>query len=128
MLGIEFQIGERSSARQEFRLGAAMLIRTRVACILAVIGCGFPIEALASTVVVVPDAKPDGVTPPTPMQPLEILDTDYLLASLLADDAGHVQLNLIIDAQGKITVARVPTPSGIPRLDRQAMAIARARW
>jgi TonB family protein len=105
-----------------------MFRRTRIAGILAVIGCGFPIEALASTVVVAPEVTPEGMTPPMPMQPLNILDTDYPLESLLGADAGHVRLNLIVDVQGKITAARVLTPSGIPRLDQQAIDIARTRW
>jgi TonB family protein len=82
----------------------------------------------ASSVAIVPGRTPLGATPPVPARPLDILDGDYPLVSLLANEEGRTGLNLLIDGTGRVTLAQVARTSGSRRLDRKAIEIATARW
>jgi TonB family protein len=95
----------------------------------AVLFAGLTTPALAqSSAVIVPGAVAEGTTPAAPVKPLDILDTDYPLESLLANEEGKIQLNLIVNARGQVTAARVLTPTKLTRLEQQAANIARTRW
>jgi TonB family protein len=83
--------------------------------------------AQSTVVVVASQVTPDGTTAPIPTR-LDILDTDYPLESLLANEEGQVSLNLLVDAEGKVTFAQVLTGSGSQRLDQAAARVARTRW
>lgn len=81
-----------------------------------------------STALIVEGAVAEGTTPAAPVKPLDILDTDYPLESLLANEEGKIQLNLIVNARGQVTAARVLTPTKLTRLEQQAANVARTRW
>ncbi len=81
-----------------------------------------------STAVVVAEPATDGMTAAVPAKPLDIQDTDYPIQSLLTNEEGKIQLNLIVNARGQVTAARVLTPTKLARLEQQASAIARTRW
>jgi len=46
----------------------------------------------------------------------------------LGNEQGRVELNLMIDDRGRVTSAERLVSSGFPRLDEQAIQIARTRW
>jgi len=85
-------------------------------------------QVLASTVTVDPEMLPAGATAPTPTKPLVVEDAEYPLQSLLSNESGTVQLNLLIDTSGKVFFAQTLKSSGTPRLDQAAVAIARTKW
>jgi TonB family protein len=106
----------------------AMLFRAAIGFIcIFLTGLSGAAIAQSTVVVVVPQTIPDGLTRPVPRQ-LDILDTDYPLESLLANEEGQVSLNLLVDAEGKVTFAQVLTGSGSQRLDQAAVRVARTRW
>ena len=83
--------------------------------------------AQSSATMIAPQNVAEGDTPPAP-KILDILDTDYPLESLLANEEGKVSLNLVIGADGRVTFAQVLAGSGSPRLDQTAAQVANARW
>ena len=91
-------------------------------------GISTPATAQSSTVRILADAPGDGVVAPVPTAPLSISDSEYPLAALTEAQEGSVSLNLIIDAQGRVTFAQRLTSSGSDVLDQTAVQIARTRW
>ena len=63
-----------------------------------------------------------------PAAPLEILDSDYPLDALIANEEGETILNLVLADTGAVRVAQIVSSSGSPDLDGRAAQIARARW
>jgi protein TonB len=110
-------------------MGASMIAGIRLGCLAAGFASFIAFAALAqSSAVIVPGAVAEGTTPAAPVMPLDIQDTDYPIQSLLTNEEGKIQLNLIVNARGQVTAARVLTPTKLARLEQQAAAIARARW
>jgi TonB family protein len=108
---------------------ASVVAGFRLALCVVVLGSIFAGSALAqSTAVIVPGAVAEGTTPAAPVKPLDIQDTDYPIESLLTNEEGKIQLNLIVSARGQVTAARVLTPTKLTRLEQQAANIARTRW
>lgn len=104
------------------RVGALAAI-----CFLAV-AISAPANAQTSTVTILAETLGDGVVPPVPVTPLSISDTEYPLAALKEAQEGSVTLNLIVDAQGRVTFAQRLTSSGSGVLDQTAVQIARTAW
>ena len=82
-------------------------------------------DAQTTSVKIIP---PDGGAAPAPAKPLDILDTEYPLLSLLADEQGTTILDLSLDSSGKPNAVQISMSSGYPALDQQSVQIARTRW
>ena len=106
-----------------------MTLRTRVFSLIVTSAtlAGFPPPALAQSSTVTVEPGP-GAVMPVPIRPLEVLDTDYPLRSLLGNEQGKVTLQFTIDSSGRPTAIQLASSSGAARLDQQAGQIARTRW
>jgi len=87
-----------------------------------------PATAQSSSVRILVDALGDGAVAPVPAAPLSISDSEYPLAALTEAQEGNVTLNLIVDAQGRVTFAQRLTSSASDILEQTAVQIARTRW
>ena len=107
-----------------------MILRASVSAVLALAIAGSLCEADADTssISLAAQAPSDGTTAAVPAKPIDILDSDYPLLSLLGNEQGHVELSLIIDDRGRVTSIQPLTSSGFARLDEQAIQIAKTRW
>jgi TonB family protein len=107
-----------------------MFARIGIGLIIVVLGAGLTDSATAQTssATVVDEPSADGTRAPVPVEPLEILDTDYPLESLIANEEGKVRISVFVDTQGRVSLASVQTPGKFPRLEQRAVAIARTRW
>jgi TonB family protein len=102
-----------------------MQVRTIAYAIVAAL---LSFEVRASTVTIEPEPVEAGATAAVPSKPLSADDADYPLQSLLANESGTVQLNLLLDQSGKVFFVQTLRSSGTPRLDQAAAAIARTKW
>jgi TonB family protein len=75
-----------------------------------------------------PQDSSDGSTSPIAASPLSIVDGDYPIGSLLANEEGRTSLNLLVDKAGHVVYAQRLATSGFDRLDEAAIKIARTRW
>jgi TonB family protein len=107
-----------------------MILRASVSAVLAlaIVGSSCEADADTSSISIVPQAAPDGTTAAIPAKAIEILDSDYPLLSLLGNEQGRVELNLIIDERGRVTSVQPLMSSGFARLDEQATQIVKTRW
>jgi TonB family protein len=83
--------------------------------------------AQSSSVIVKPHPQFEGA-PPTAATPLQVLDTEYPLESVLAHEEGTTSLNLLIDPTGRVYFAQVLKSGGAARLDQAASQIAKSKW
>jgi TonB family protein len=102
-----------------FRLGFVLFVVSAAAISGA--------AAQSSSIIVKPHPNFAGVVP-APTMPLQVLDTEYPLESVLAHEEGTTSLNVLIDATGKVTFAQVLKSGGAQRLDQAASRIARTKW
>jgi TonB family protein len=102
-----------------------MIARITLYATLLTIAVGGDAFAQASSVAL---ATPDGATALVPTRPLEVLDSDYPLESLIANEEGETVLNLILNETGGVRVAQILSSSGSSALDGVAANIARMRW
>ena len=99
-----------------------------VAVAASILVAGLSAAIAQSTAVHVPPPMPvEGETFAVPKQ-LEIRDSDYPLASLLANEEGRVTLNLLVGADGRVAFVQMLMGSGSQRLDQAAAQLARTRW
>lgn len=107
-----------------------MVTRARVALYAAflTIAVGSGAFAQTSSVALAPLAPfaPDAA--PLPTKPLEILDSDYPLESLILNEEGQTVLNLVLSNAGAVRVAQIIGSSGSAVLDGRAAQVARTRW
>ena len=94
-----------------------MAIRVASICVVAALMAA-PLRAHGQAA----DTAPRATTPTT------VSDSDYPLASLLANEEGRVVLAVAVDATGAVTDAQVQTLSGFARLDQISVMIAKSRW
>jgi TonB family protein len=85
-------------------------------------------DANTSSVSIQPETPYTGATAPLPAEPLDVLDTDYPLESLLDSEEGTVTLKVVINAEGHVVAAQSITGSGSARLDQAAVKVAMSRW
>src|SRR5258705_5245584 len=107
-----------------------MILRTSISAVFALGIAGSLCEADADTssTSIVPQAESDDTTAAVPAKPIDILDSDYPLLSLLGNEQGRVELNLVIDNRGRVKSAQRLVSSEFARLDEQAIQIATTRW
>jgi protein TonB len=103
------------------RIGAITLLSLFIALPNAVI-------AQTSSVSLHEERAAGGATLATPMKPLEILDTDYPLESLLANEHGSLTLHVVINVEGQVIAVTNLKSSGSSDLDHAAAQVAIKRW
>jgi len=104
-----------------------MSMRMWTALLFGAVVAAASTHAIAESSTAIVEPGPGGATL-IPSKPLVILDTDYPLESLLANEEGNVRLGFAVDSTGHPVNMQVLSSSGVPRLDQQAAQIARTRW